>query len=122
MDDDVSLMFKDENGRPIGQHSISHGMRQLAATAFLWSLKETARGAFPVIVDTPLARLDRQNQDNVLRRYYPKVADQVIVLATDSEVSSEKYEIIRPHVYRTVRLHNPDGQDTSFEENALFYR
>ena len=100
--------------------SLSAGMKQLAATALLWALKEVSGKEVPLIVDTPLARIDRQHQDNLLRRYYPQVAEQVIVLPTDSELDREKYALIEPHLYREYRLDNPTGVDTRLEEAPMY--
>lgn len=66
----------------------------------------------PLVIDTPLARIDRGHQENLLTRYYPFAGDQVIVLPTDSELDARKYALLAPHVYREFRLENPDGDDT----------
>ncbi|QFY41545.1 hypothetical protein F6R98_01995 [Candidatus Methylospira mobilis] len=39
---------------------------QLAATALLWALQDVSGRKLPVIFDTPLGRIDRQHQDNLL--------------------------------------------------------
>lgn len=116
VDEDFYLSFRDESGAAIGSGSISHGMRQLAVTALLWALKDVSGRPLPIIVDTPLARIDRENQENLLTHYYPNAAEQVIVLATDSEIDERKYDVVRPQVSRVYVLSNPDGQTTSARE------
>ncbi len=116
VDEDFYLSFLDKDGQPIGSGSISHGMRQLAVTALLWALKDVAGRPLPIIVDTPLARIDRENQDNLLTHYYPNAAEQVIVLATDSEVDERKYNLVRSQLNRVYTLSNPDGETTSARE------
>jgi DNA sulfur modification protein DndD len=116
INEDFYLSFIDANGDKIGHSTISHGMRQLAVTALLWALKDVSGKFLPIIVDTPLARIDRENQENLLGHYYPNASDQVIVLATDSEIDQRKYELIRPDLGRVYTLSNPDGQSTSANE------
>lgn len=112
IDDDFIMHFLDADGAEFGQLTVSHGMRQLAVTALLWALKDVSGRSLPIIVDTPLARIDRDNQHNLLNHYYPHAAEQVIILATDSEIDAEKYALLRPHVGVQFRLENPDGQST----------
>lgn len=120
VDDHFGIHYLDQNDKPIAMGSLSAGMKQLAATALLWALKEVSGKEVPLIVDTPLARIDRQHQDNLLRRYYPQVAEQVIVLPTDSEIDREKYVLIESHIYREYRLENPTGVDTRLEEAPMY--
>jgi len=112
IDEDFVMHFMDADGAEFGQLTVSHGMRQLAVTALLWALKEVSGRALPIIVDTPLARIDRDNQMNLLRHYYPHAAEQVIILATDSEIDDEKFKVLQPYVGSRFRLENPDGQST----------
>lgn len=113
VDDLFGVHYLDAQGESIGMANIAAGMKQLAATALLWALKEIADKEVPLIIDTPLARIDRGNQENLLTRYYPHVGSQVIILPTDSEIDREKHAVIAPHVYREYQLENAAGQDTS---------
>lgn len=112
---DFSLHYEDANGGLIGMGNISAGMKQLVAQALLWGLKDVTRKDAPVIIDTPLARIDREHQQNLITRYFPHAGRQVIILPTDSELDREKYELIRPHVYREYRLVNHSGEATQVE-------
>nr|VFJ56354.1 MAG: DNA sulfur modification protein DndD [Candidatus Kentron sp. FW] len=110
--EDFGIHFKDSEGQPVAMASLSAGLKQLTVTALLWALKEVSGKEIPLVIDTPLARIDRAHQENLLHHYYPKVGRQVIVLPTDSELDAEKYRLLAPHVYRQYRLDNPDGDDT----------
>jgi DNA sulfur modification protein DndD len=120
VDEDFSLHFMDANQQPIGMGNLSAGMKQLVAQALLWGLKDVSGKDAPVVVDTPLARIDRQHQENLIRRYYPKAGRQVIVLPTDSELDREKYALLEPHVYREYRLVNPEGDRTAVEPGGYY--
>ncbi|MBK8578726.1 MAG: hypothetical protein IPN78_10835, partial [Candidatus Accumulibacter sp.] len=115
VNEDFSLHYMDANEQSIGMGNLSAGMKQLVAQALLWGLKDVSGKDAPVVVDTPLARIDRQHQENLIRRYYPKAGRQVIVLPTDSELDREKYALLKPHVYREYRLINPEGDRTAVE-------
>lgn len=108
------------DGGVIGMGSLSAGMKQLVAQALLWALKDVAHHSAPVIIDTPLARIDREHQEQLLRHYYPAVARQVIILPTDSELDPSKYALLEPHIYQEYRLENPDGESTNVI-NATMY-
>nr|WP_242470697.1 AAA family ATPase [Thiocystis violacea] len=120
VDDHFGIHYLDRDGKLIALGNLSAGMKQLAVTALFWALMEVSGKDVPLIVDTPLARIDRQHQDNLLRRYYPQVAEQVIVLPTDAELDREKYALIEPHLYREYRLDNPTGVDTRLEEAPMY--
>jgi len=46
-------------------------MKQLITTSLLWALKEVSGKRLPVIIDAPLARIDSEHQQNLLKHYYP---------------------------------------------------
>ena len=120
VNEDFSLHYMDANEQSIGMGNLSAGMKQLVAQALLWGLKDVSGKDAPVVVDTPLARIDRQHQENLIRRYYPKAGRQVIVLPTDSELDREKYALLKPHVYREYRLINPEGDRTAVELGGYY--
>lgn len=120
VDEDFGLHYQDGAGNQVGMGNLSAGMKQLAATALLWALKECSGRTLPVIIDTPLARIDRGNQENLLRNYYPNVSQQVIVLPTDSELDEAKYRLLQPHVYAEFQLHNPDGDNTEVLHGNMY--
>jgi len=57
--------------------SLSAGMKQLMATALLWALNEVSGKPVPVVVDTPLARIDSGHQEAILTQYYPNAASRL---------------------------------------------
>ncbi|MDP1611083.1 MAG: DNA sulfur modification protein DndD [Sulfuritalea sp.] len=120
VDEEFGLHYLDVAGHPVGMGNLSAGMKQLAATALLWALKECSGRPLPIVVDTPLARIDRGNQENLLTNYYPAASEQVIVLPTDSELDEAKYRLLHPYVYREYKLHNPSGDQTTLEEISMY--
>ena len=119
LDDTYTLTFRDGIGRPIGRSSLSSGIKQLAATALLWAMKEVPEHEVPVIIDTPLGRIDRENQEHMLINYYPSLADQVIVLPTNAEIDERKYELIRHRVAKEYVIRNETGDGATVTEGSL---
>jgi DNA sulfur modification protein DndD len=109
---DFGLHYLDAEGNHVGMGNLAAGMKQLMATALLWALSEVSGKQIPLVVDTPLARIDLAHQEAILCHYYPNAAAQVIVLPTDSELDPRKLALIAPHVYRAYRLTNRDGEHT----------
>nr|MDA3894671.1 hypothetical protein [Desulfobacteraceae bacterium] len=118
--DDFSLHPVDKSEEPIGINSLSSGMRQLIATALLWALKDVSRKTVPLVIDTPLGRIDREHQENLLKYYYPSVGRQVIILPTDSELDIDKYNLLQPHICQEFQLRNPDGESTEYIEKSMY--
>lgn len=121
IDADFALTYLSADGQEVGMANISAGMKQLMAHALQWALKDFTRSLAPVIFDSPLGRLDRSHQHNLLEHFYHRVAHQVILLPTDSELDIEKYRLIQPHVCAEFRLENADGEHTRVITNARMY-
>lgn len=85
---DVELI--DENGIAINRKSLSAGEKQIYAIAILDALAKTSGRQLPVIIDTPLGRLDSHHRDKLIEHYFPFASHQVVLLSTDTEVD-EKY-------------------------------
>jgi len=120
VDQDFVLHAYGEKNEPIGIHSLSSGIRQLLATALLWSLKVVSGKTVPLIIDTPLGRIDKTHQNNLLKHYYPKVGEQVIILPTDSEMDERKYSLLKPSICQEFQLQNPDGENTQYIEATMY--
>ena len=119
LDETYTLTFKDLRDRPIGRSSLSSGIKQLAATALLWAMKEVPGHEVPVIIDTPLGRIDRENQEHMLLNYYPNLAEQVLVLPTNAEIDERKYELIRDRIAKEYLIRNETGDGASVHVGSL---
>lgn len=68
----------------------SAGQRQVRLIAFYEALRRLAQSVPPLVVDTPLGRLDKTVRDQVLTRLYlSEEGHQSIILSTDSEIDPE---------------------------------
>jgi DNA sulfur modification protein DndD len=82
------VQLQGANGRVLGLDSFSAGERQLYAMALLWALRQVSGRQLPLVVDTPLARLDEVHRQRLMRDYVPAVSDQVVLFATDAELDA----------------------------------
>ncbi|MDA3809544.1 MAG: hypothetical protein PF518_04345 [Spirochaetaceae bacterium] len=118
--DDFSLHPVDKSEVPIGINSLSSEIRQLIATALLWSLKDVSGKTVPLVIDTPLGHIDKEHQENLLNYYYPSVGKQVILLPTDSELDLNKYNLLKPYICQEFQLTNSDGESTEYVEKPMY--
>lgn len=102
--------FRDRGGREIHPEQLSAGERQLTALALLWALARASGRPLPVLIDTPLGRLDSTHRRHVVARYLPMASQQVIVLSTDTEIEASLLEHLRPFVGASYAL-TFDGED-----------
>ncbi|UQC69805.1 DNA sulfur modification protein DndD [Lelliottia sp. AC1] len=86
---DVELV--DEKGTVINRKLLSAGEKQIYAIAILEALAKTSGRDLPVIIDTPLGRLDSQHRDKLINHYFPFASHQVVLLSTDTEVDEHYF-------------------------------
>ncbi|NOE18079.1 DNA sulfur modification protein DndD [Ruegeria atlantica] len=98
------LKLLGETGNEITPLELSAGERQLFAISMLWALGRTSGRELPMIIDTPLSRLDRQHRTNLMSNYVPRTSAQVIMLCTDTELTPDLAETIAPYVSRRFEI------------------
>ncbi|PUB42699.1 DNA sulfur modification protein DndD [Pseudomonas sp. GV047] len=81
---DVELIDQQKN--VLNRKALSAGEKQIYAVAVLDALAKTSGRQLPVIIDTPLGRLDSVHRQNLVDNYFPFASHQVILLSTDTEV------------------------------------
>jgi DNA sulfur modification protein DndD len=91
-------------GDDLPREQLSAGEKQIYAVAVLWALRIVSKRALPIIVDTPLGRLDSDHRQRLIERYFPQASHQVILLSTDTEIDAELFAALEPAVSRTYRL------------------
>ena len=93
--DTLELRVSKDDGELLPIERLSAGERQLLATATLWGLSLVAGRSIPLVVDTPLGRLDNQHRVNLATNYFPFAAQQVVILSTDTEFDPELYGVMK---------------------------
>ena len=100
-------------GHELPMERLSAGERQLLAVSVLSALIRERKGRFPVVVDTPLARLDRTHREALIRRFFAKVSHQVLVLSTDEEVEGSVFDEMAKHTSAAYQIEFSDERHSS---------
>jgi DNA sulfur modification protein DndD len=108
----VSIL--DTTGSELPMARLSAGERQLLAISVLSALIRKRKSRFPVVVDTPLARLDRTHRSSLIRQFFAKVSHQVMVLSTDEEVEGDVFTEMAKHASQTHLIVFSDEERCSF--------
>ncbi len=93
---EISLF--DESNSRVGVDRLSAGERQMLATSIIWALGQLSENAAPVVIDTPVGRLDSDYRAMFIGSYLPMAANQVIVLSTDEEINETYFPLIKEAV------------------------
>ncbi|MGX7077695.1 AAA family ATPase [Globicatella sanguinis] len=104
---------------------LSMGQGQIFSLSFILSLAKIAsRGRteinFPLFMDTPFARLSRDNRDNLIKNI-PKLTNQWILLLTDTEFTNTEKGLFEEYkqVGKTYVLDNQNGRTTPISYEKL---
>lgn len=108
--DSLAVQLEGHNAERLRPSMLSAGERQLTALALLWSLTRAAGRPLPIVIDTPLGRLDASHRRHVVERYLPNASHQVVVLSTDTEIDATLLPFLEPHVGQAHTLVYDDEQ------------
>lgn len=115
----VELIGSD--GTNLAAAELSAGERQLLAVALLWGLAQAAGQPLPMVIDTPLGRLDGEHRGRLIERYFPFAAHQVVLLSTDTEVDESALKVLRRFVGRMYRLEFDDTLNATTVRSGYFW-
>jgi DNA sulfur modification protein DndD len=103
---DYRVELLGRHGQPV---ETSEGGKQLVALSLIGALKQAAVRGGPVVLDSPLARLDLEHRANVLQTWVPSLGNQAVLLVQSGELTEgaahdilggqigQEYRIYRPH-------------------------
>ncbi len=94
----LDMIYLNKDGGEVPGKSLSAGEKQMMVIALLWSLAICSNKRLPVIIDTPLSRLDSVHRQALIKVYFPKASDQTIILSTDSEINSTYYNMMQNNI------------------------
>ncbi len=77
--------------RTIQEQKPSEGQKQIIAYSFIAGLSRYTTRDAPVVIDTPIGRLDREHKNNLLK-HYPEFSEQVMILYQPNELEIEDIE------------------------------
>lgn len=94
----LDLKYINSEGNEVPKTSLSAGEKQLMVISLLWALAICSKRKLPVIIDTPLSRLDSIHRETLINTYFPNASEQTIILSTDSEITGDYYRIMKPNI------------------------
>lgn len=100
---DVALI--DNQSNSISRKSLSAGEKQIYAIAILEALAKTSGRQLPVIIDTPLGRLDSHHREKIIDNYFTSASHQVVILSTDTEINEHYFlEKLTPYISHAYQI------------------
>lgn len=112
----LDLRYLSDKGEEIPKERLSAGEKQLMVVSLLWALAVCSSRKLPVIIDTPLSRLDSKHRMALIKIYFPNASDQTIVLSTDSEIYGNYYKALKKNVGNEYTLdYNDETKCTTIQ-------
>lgn len=100
----LKVTLLDIDGREIPKESFSTGEKQIYISCLIKAILGESIQNFPIFIDTPLGRLDHEHIENILKNYYPDLSNQVILLATNNEITPRRFNSINSKVAKSYLI------------------
>ena len=118
-EDIIDINLLDKDGNLIEKETLSKGEQQLYATALLKSLVDESKIQFPVFIDSPLQKFDKQHSKNIITKFYPSISKQVILFPLlEKELTKTEYLMLKPYIAQTFIIQNSESKSTIMEYEA----
>lgn len=101
---DCTVRLLGDQGRDMRAMDSSAGENQIFALALIAAISIVSKRSFPIVMDTPLARLDTDHRLRVLKYFTEKVGEQVILLSQPDEVHAQYLDAIRTRVGKALKV------------------
>ena len=112
----LDLKYLNDKKEEIPKERLSAGEKQLMVVSLLWALANCSSRKLPVIIDTPLSRLDSKHRMALIKTYFPNASDQTIILSTDSEIYGKYYSALKKNVGNEYTLnYNDETMSTTIQ-------
>ena len=102
----LKVSILDSDGKEVPKDSFSTGEKQIYISCLIKAILKESIQNFPIFIDTPLGRLDHEHIENILKEYYPELSSQVILLATNNEITPKRYNSIISKVAKSYLIMN----------------
>lgn len=119
--EDFDILLKDFQQNEVFVSNQSSGQRQILAISIFWALKEISKSDMPLIIDTPLSRIDLKNRRNIITQYYANASHQVIILPHSGEMGREEYEMAQPYIADIYKISNDKNRNQARITECDFY-
>jgi DNA sulfur modification protein DndD len=116
-----AMTLQGADRQPISPERLSAGERQLLAVSIIGALSRASGRSLPVVIDTPLGRLDSVHRERLVERYFPYAGPQVILLSTDEEIDRAHHDKLAPVLGRSYVLRHDDRSGSTTVEPGYFF-
>lgn len=117
----LDIHYLNGSNEEVEKKKLSAGEKQLMVISLLWALAICSKKKLPVIIDTPLSRLDSIHREALILTYFPNASEQTIILSTDSEIDQKYYELLKPHIGDEFTLvYDDELMKTTIKKGYLF--
>lgn len=99
IDEHCNVRLLNKAGVDIRDLDLSAGEKQIFTQALISAVAHVSGRAFPMVIDTPLGRLDVEHRKGVLAHLIERES-QVILLSTDTEIVGDYYKLVKPHLLK----------------------
>lgn len=123
LDDLIEISLFDTEGEEINKEVLSKGEQQLYATAILKALVDESNIKFPIFIDSPLQKFDKNHSKKIITEFYPNISAQVILLPLlGKELSEDEYNDLLGFVNKAYIIKNSNYSSTfeSIPPQTLF--
>ncbi|TMM29683.1 DNA sulfur modification protein DndD [Polaribacter aestuariivivens] len=114
----MKITLLDQHDNEIRKESLSSGEKQIYISCLIKAILNESIQSLPIFIDTPLGRLDEEHRDNITKKYYPALSEQVVLFSTNSEITPKRYKDISENISKSYLLFN-DGANTNLK-NGYF--
>jgi DNA sulfur modification protein DndD len=110
----MKITLLDQDDSEIRKESLSSGEKQIYISCLIKAILNESINSLPIFIDTPLGRLDEEHRDNITKKYYPALSQQVVLFSTNSEITPKRYKDILNNISKSYLLVN-DGANTNLK-------
>jgi DNA sulfur modification protein DndD len=111
----LKVSILDSEGNEIPKESFSTGEKQIYISCLIKAILNESIQSYPIFIDTPLGRLDHEHIENILKNYYPNLSGQVVLLATNNEITPRRYNSIASKVSISYLITN-ENKKSNFKQ------
>lgn len=116
----LEINLYDIENNVINKGKLSKGEQQLYASSLLQSFVEESEIKFPVFIDSPLQKFDKNHANKIITEFYPIISEQVILFPLlHKELSENEVEIMKPYINSVHKIKNEGNYSYVEQLNSI---
>ena len=104
IDRDMRIHLRGSSKKSISVEWISEGEKSILMYSIMYGLVKLSKKKMPLIIDSPLGKMDSTHVEKIVSNLYPSLGNQVILLSHDREVTWEVIPLLEPIISRKYLL------------------